>query len=94
MMVFIQVRLDTEAPEYDGFSAMDEISFLLEMAIDCKKDDKALSEKMLHTAVIRYMCLRNSGLVSCDYINHFGPIMFKGLFEQSEKDERNHISIF
>ncbi len=39
---------------------------------------------MLHTAVIRYMCLRNSGLVSCDYINHFGP-KIKGLFEQSEK---------
>ena len=84
-MVFIQVRVDTEAPQYDSFSAVDEISLLLETAIDCKKVDKALSRKMLHTAVIRYLCLRHSGLVSSGYIDHFeNP--YKAMFLQSEKN--------
>ena len=51
-MIFIQVRISTAVPKYNGFASVDEVTLLLELAVNCKGQNDLLAKKVLNSCLL------------------------------------------
>ena len=92
MMIFIQVRINTAAPKYNGFSSVDEVTLLLELAVNCKGQNDLLAKKILKSCLLRYQCLKSTGLVCDAYDKLFESSSHKNIFVETGKLMNKHVN--
>ena len=89
IVIFAQVRLKSHVSDFavfDTFAAVDEISLLGSLFLEVASD-RILKNKLLRCCVVRYLSLKNSGLINNDFINLFQLQDFKHFFVQVQQKE-------
>jgi len=92
MMIFIQVRISKAVPNYNGFSSVDEVTLLLELAVNCKGQNELLAKKILKSCLLRYQCLKSTGLVCDAYDKLFESSSHRNIFVETGKLMKKHVN--
>lgn len=92
MMIFIQVRISTAVPKYNGFASVDEVTLLLELAVNCKGQNDLLAKKVLNSCLLRYQCLKSTGLVCDAYDKMFESPSHKNILVETRKLMKTHVN--
>ena len=89
IVIFAQVRLKSHVSDFavfDTFAAVDEISLLGSLFLEVASD-RILKNKLLRCCVVRYLSLKNAGLINDDYIDMFRQGTFKRFVVQMPQIE-------
>ncbi len=94
IIIYVQVRVSNLVPVYNGWESVDEISLPMGIAIShCIKNEQ-LKTKLLRYCMIRYLCLKNSGLVSNQYDKLFESSLARNFFVKTEQVVEDSIQKF
>jgi hypothetical protein len=88
IVIFAEIRLKSHVSVfevYDNFAAVDEIALLVYFFFEVAS--RRLKNKLLRCCVVRYLSLKNSGLINNDFINLFQLQDFKHFFIQVQQKE-------
>jgi hypothetical protein len=87
IVIFAEIRLKSHVSGlvYDNFAAVDEVALLAYLFFEVASH--SLKNKLLRCCVVRYLSLKNSGLINNDFINLFQLQDFKHFFIQVQQTE-------
>ena len=94
IIIFVQVRVCNLVPVYNGWESVDEISLPMGIAISNCEKDVELKRKLLQYCMIRYLCLKNSGLVTNHYDRIFASAHIRNFFVNTERVVEDSINKF
>ena len=80
IIIFVQVRVRNLGPIYNGWESVDDVSLPMDIAIAHCEKDVELKRKLLQYCMIRYLCLKNSGLVTSQYDRSFASADTRNFF--------------
>ena len=89
IVIFAEVRLKSHVSDFavfDNFPVVDEISLFGYLFLEVASD-RMLQSKLLKCCVVRYLSLKNSGLINDDYIDMFRQGTFKRFVVQMPQIE-------